>query len=162
MQMRLRRFFCGLLACLWLLFPAGCTGGTTAPAPANMEFEETPVTLCQGNFCLKGALTFTGVDNVVLQAEEPAALAGVVFRWYGGACTVEREDVSVAPAENNGCVRLFLQAVRAFTVEETVWEGDGWYMGNIVLRTDARGTPLEMRDKETGWTVSFGEERPGG
>lgn len=161
MQMRLRCFFCGLLACLWLLFPAGCTGGTAAPAPANMEFEETPVTLCQGNFRLKGALTFTGVDDVVLRAEEPAALAGVVFRWYGGAYTVEREEVSVAPAENDGCVRLFLQAVRAFAVGEAAWEGDGWHMENIVLQTDARGTPLEMRDKATGWTAIFGEDCPG-
>lgn len=150
----MKRLVC--LCCLLVLL-AGC-GVKSEPHRPVMRFENTPAVLTCGEFVLKGRLTFAGVDGVKFAAESPASVQGFVFSLAQGDYALARGEVALHPAGEKGCVRAFLNAVRAFDLEELAYQNGCWQLAGeeALLTADETGTPVKMWDEEAGWWVKFG------
>ena len=147
----MKRLCCVLL----LLMLTGCVGEKAPPRPV-LRFENTPVSLTQGDFALHGALTFGGVDGVKLTVESPPALQGFVFELRQGEMSITRGSVTV-PGQTGGCVGELLQAVRRFELEEIVFQNGTWQLSGeeIFLTADAAGVPQGMWGGD--WQADFWE-----
>ena len=141
--------------CLLLLL-AGCV--EQAPLRPVMRFDDTPVTLTQGELVLRGRMTFAGVDGVRFIAESPEPVRGFVFSLAQGEYRLSRGGVSLQPAGTQGCVRAFLNAVRAFDLEELTYANGCWQLAGegVLLAADDTGASLAMWDEAAGWRAEFG------